>query len=138
MDLPTPGAPAPRVLIVMPAHWPRALLRASLREVGYDAVGARDLVDAFRDPPDDRGLVRLIILDQDAVGGEDEPLLGDLLVRLRERHPAAGTVLIARATTRLPRGAWERVLRRPISMDGIVRAVEALVPLPPEARRPLD
>ena len=26
----------PRILLVMPAQWPRALLRASLREVGYD------------------------------------------------------------------------------------------------------
>lgn len=31
---------APRVLILQPDHWPRALLRAELREAGYDAVGA--------------------------------------------------------------------------------------------------
>jgi hypothetical protein len=34
--------------------------------------------------------------------------------------------------------AWRRVLRRPVSIDGIVAAVRELLPLPPGTSRPLD
>src|SRR5512142_2916514 len=46
MATPPPGLP-PRILVVMPAQWPRALVRAELRERGYDAAGARDLLEAL-------------------------------------------------------------------------------------------
>src|SRR4051812_45044558 len=44
-----------RVLIVMAAQWPRALIRAALQETGYDALGARDLDEALTYPVDEAG-----------------------------------------------------------------------------------
>src|SRR3954470_19927901 len=61
---PTPPPPLPpRVLLVMPDQWPRALLRAALRDAGYDAVGAPGLSAALRYRPAvaDRGPVRLVV-----------------------------------------------------------------------------
>lgn len=53
----------------MPEHWPRALLRAALREAGYDAVGAPGLSGAlrYRAAAPDRGPVRLVVIDRDAL-----------------------------------------------------------------------
>ena len=128
----------PRVLIVIPAQWTRALLRAELRESGYDAVGARDLLEALGAGPEIPDPVRLILLDQEALTAGDAQLLHELLDRLRTRHPAACLVLLAGATHRAPEGPFEQVLRRPMSIADIVRAIERVVPLPPEARHPLD
>src|SRR6267143_2489531 len=84
-----------RILIVMAAQWPRALLRAELREAGYDALGARDLDQALTYPKEEagRGRVALIILDQAVLGGADDPRLKELL----RRHGDAETLLIAGA-----------------------------------------
>jgi hypothetical protein len=130
----------PRVLVVMPAQWQRALLRAALREVGYDAVGAHHLVESFRSPAVEagRGPVRLIVVDDSALGDGGDRVLADLLTQLLERHPDAATLLIARSTHAAPAGPWHHVLRRPLSIGEIVRAVETLLPLPPAARHPVD
>jgi hypothetical protein len=120
----------------MPAQWPRALLRAALREVGYDASGTRALKSSvFQAAPDSaRGPVCLVVLDQEALA-EDEA--GDLEA-LRARTFAAPILLLAPATRRVPEGPWTRVIRRPTSIADLVRAIEALVPVAPEARRPID
>jgi CheY-like chemotaxis protein len=128
----------PRILIVIPAHWTRALLRAELREAGYDAVGARDLLEALAGDPAPPGPVRLILLDQEALAAGDEQLLEDLLARLRQRYPGALMVLLTSATHKAPEGPFQQVLRRPMSIADIVRAIERVVPLPPGERRPLD
>lgn len=137
-----PSFLAPRVLLVMPDQWPRALLRAALREMGYDALGAPGLGGALRYRPDapGRGPVRLVILDQSALGAEAanaqlEALLG--------RHPGAMPVLLSRATSAPLSGSpeqhrWRRVIRRPASIAEIVAAVQALLPLPPDSAHPLD
>jgi hypothetical protein len=120
----------------MPEQWPRALLRAALREVGYDAVGARDLAEALRYPPVEagRGPTRLVIVDGDAlVGGDD-----GVLARLLARHGSPVTVLLARATRALPAGPWHRVLRRPATIADVVEAAQTLLPLPPGSRHPID
>src|SRR3954454_21547300 len=81
---PPPPPPPPRVLLVMPEQWPRALLRAALREAGYDALGAPGLPGAIRYPvhPGDRGPVRLVLLDQAALADDEAAaLLGTLLHR---------------------------------------------------------
>ena len=59
----------PRILLVMPEHWPRALLRAELIERGYDVVGTPDLATALlvRPVEEDRGPVRVIVIDQDVM-----------------------------------------------------------------------
>jgi hypothetical protein len=132
-----PSRMPPRVLLVMPDRWPRALLRAALCNVGYDAVGASNLGRALRvraaEP--DRGPVRLVIVDQSAL-----PDAGDAeqLARLLARHGAPATMLLARVTVVPPVGNWLRVLRRPVSVADIVTATAAMLPLPVADRRPLD
>jgi CheY-like chemotaxis protein len=126
----------PRVLIVMPDQWPRALLRAALREVGYDAVGAGSLAAALRvrSVQPERGPVRLIIVDQHAHSGPND----EQLTRLLARHGEPATMLLARTAVAAPARVWQRVLRRPVSIAEIVTAVQTLLPLLPEAYRPLD
>lgn len=130
------AAPPPRVLIVMPEQWNRALLRAALREEGYDAIGSRGVREAFRVRPDDptRGPVQLLIVDQDAISGAAATLAPALVRRLQQ----PGTVLIRRVTKATPAGEWDRVLQRPVSVEDVVTATRALLPLPRAARHPVD
>lgn len=122
-----------RVLIVSPAQWPRALLRAELEGAGYDAVGTRSLSAALRYPPVEalRGPVRLLIVEQGAVEGaeEGEQAALELLDRLRQMHREARVLLLARGTAALPPGTWDAVLRRPVSLGQVVAAVKELAPL---------
>lgn len=125
----------PRILLVMPAQWPRALLRAALRELGYDAVGTRTLSGARSLLPsrEGRGPVRLILVDQDALTGDAD---GDL--EQLHRWTNAPLVLLAPATRRVSEGVWAGVLRRPLTIGELAQSIERLVPLAPEARRPID
>ena len=127
---------SPRVLIVMPDQWRRALIRAALREVGYDAVGVRGLRQArlVRTSLAGRGPVRLVIVDQDALIEANSAIVTALAKRLG----TLDAILVARATVRPPEGPWRRVLRRPVSVAEVVRAVEELVPLGPEMKHPID
>lgn len=120
----------------MPEQWPRALLRAALREVGYDAVGTRSLSSALRIRPDEpeRGSIRLVVLDQSVVSRGRR----DQLLQLLSVHKTPATILIARPTVAVPEGRWQRVLTRPVSVDDIVSATRQLLPLSPELRHPLD
>lgn len=114
------------VLLVLPEHWPRALLRAELVERGYDAVGVPDLATAVRSLPveGDRRTIRLIVVDQAAVTGGDRWLL-DLLV---SRHGGPPVLLLAHALGEPPPGPWRRVVRRPALVGEIAAAVEEIVP----------
>jgi DNA-binding response OmpR family regulator len=127
--------PPPRILLVMRDQWPRALLRAALREVGYDAIGTRSLGVARYQAGSQagRGPVRLVVLDQEVLTEEGEGQLEDL-----GRTSAAPIVLLAPAMRRAREGPWVRVFRRPLSIGDLVQAIAALVPLPPEARKPID
>jgi hypothetical protein len=127
--------PPPRVLLVMPEQWPRALLRAALREVGYDAIGTRTVRGArtLLTSGEGRGPVRLILLDQDAL---TEDAQGDL--EMLRRGSDAPLVLLAPATRRVSEGSWTGVLRRPLTVGELAQAIERLVPLSPAARRPID
>jgi|SRR3954447_6662075 hypothetical protein len=131
----TSALPAPRVLLVMTDQWPRALLRAALRECGYDAVGTRSVAGAARlaAPDEGRGPVGLVVLAQETLTGAER---GDL-DRLRSAT-GAPIVLLAPATRRVEAGPWTRVIRRPVSIGTLVAAAESLVPLPLDARRPVD
>lgn len=127
----------------MPEQWPRALLRAALREIGYDALGAPGLAGAlrYRAEVPGRGAVRLVLVDQAALQGDEAfPRLTTLL----HRHENPPAILLARGAP-MPRrpdkaeaGPWARVVRRPVSIDGIVAAVRDLLPLPPDSSRPVD
>jgi hypothetical protein len=131
----------PRDLLVMPDQWPRALLRAALREVGYDALGAPGLAGALRyraDAPD-RGPVCVILVDQSTLTEEDA---GAQLNALARRHGDPALLLLARGGAPgppiKPDGGWRRIVRRPASIADLVEAVRAVLPLPPGATRPLD
>ena len=121
----------------MPDHWRRALIRAALREAGYDAVGARGVrqVQLVRSTVTGRGAVRVMIVDQDALAGTDS---ASVTSSLMQRFGDVDAILLARATIRSPRGPWRRVLRRPVTVEEIVRAVEELAPLSPEMRHAID
>jgi hypothetical protein len=127
--------PPPPILLVMRDQWPRALLRAALREVGYDAIGTRSLGVARYQAASQtgRGPVRLVVLDQEVLADEEKGRLEDL-----RRTSGAPIVLLAPAMRRVEEGPWVRVFRRPLSIGDLVQAVAALVPLPPEARKPID
>jgi hypothetical protein len=127
---------APRILLVMAAQWPRALLRAALRDVGYDASGTPALKDALLQTAPDSvlGPVRLVVLDQEALAEAE----GGDLETLRSGAFAAPIVLVAPATRRVRQGPWARVIRRPTSIGALVQEIESLIPLAPEARRPID
>jgi hypothetical protein len=129
------GVTPPRVLIVQAAQWPRALLRAALRHEGYDALGARDLKEALAYPEeeDERGPVRLIILDQDVFEGHDS-----LLAELRGRHGDALTLALESAFHPSIAGSWQRVLRHPVTIADIVHTTQDLLPLPATAVHPID
>ena len=127
----------------MPEQWPRALLRAALREVGYDALGAPGLAGAirYRAEVPGRGAVHLVLVDQAVLQGDEAfPLLTTLL----HRHDDPAAILLARVAPMpgLPEQAepapWARVVRRPVSIEGIVAAVRELLPLPPGSSRPID
>lgn len=132
--MPDAGAPAPRVLIVWGEQWPRALLRAALRDAGYDAVGATSLTGAARAAPTapDRGPVQLVVVEQDALSHNGLTQLEQLLAR----HGRPAVVLLAHAVRALPPGAWARVLRRPFTVEDVATAVRELRPLPPGEYRP--
>lgn len=111
----------------MPDQWPRALLRAELRERGYDALGAPGLAAALAYPVSvpERGPVRLLLLDQTALGPPDEPLLA----RLVERHGHPTSVLLTRAGQAPASSDWTRVLHRPVTIAALADAVTSLLPL---------
>ncbi len=127
----------------MPEQWPRALLRAALRDAGYDALGAPGLPAALRYPvhAQDRGPVRVVLIDQAAL--EDEAA-GALLSSLLRRHHHPPPVLLGRALPALPlpagaaETAWARIVRRPASIGDLVATVQAILPLPPGSARPID
>jgi DNA-binding response OmpR family regulator len=139
----TAGSFPPRVLLIMPEQWPRALLRAALRELGYDAVGAPSLAAALHFPVDapERGAVRLVLLDQATLADEEAASQLELLLR-RHREPAPMLLSRAMPATALPPAAatvaWRRVLHRPVSVGDLVAAIQAVAPLPPGSQRPLD
>jgi hypothetical protein len=126
----------PRVLLVMPAQWHRALLRAALREVGYDASGALTMEGAVNQSAPDpaRGTVRLIVVDQEALTDEEWPRLEVL----QNRAPDAALLLLAPRTRPVREGPWASIVRRPTSIAEIVEVIERLVPVPPERRHPIE
>jgi len=115
----------PRILVVSAEQWPRALLRAQLREAGYDAIGASALSRALRHPPHhaERGPVRLVVVDSAAAAADPETL-----TLARRRYPGVAFVLIHRAGP-VPPGPWAATLQRPVSIGDIVATVRQLVPL---------
>jgi hypothetical protein len=136
---------APRIIIAVPDQWPRALLRGALRDVGYDAVGTRTLAGALAHvaPVPGRGPVRAIVVDVAAVAAAEHDAAGretderQALLDLCERGNVP-VLLLASAVTAIPPGRWTRILRRPFSIDDVVGAVSALVPLPPKCQAPVD
>ena len=120
----------------MSDQWPRAHLRSALREAGYDALGTRDLENALHIAPvvAGRGPVRLLVVDQRVLRHEADALLNEV----RRSFADPRFILIASAASTNSAGEWDRVVTRPLSVADIVSAVQALLPLPVELRRPVD
>jgi len=112
----------------MPEQWPRALLRAALIEVGYDAIGTRALsgVSRYLTPAPDRGPVRALVVDVAAVAAAEHETVEDVC----HRRGDVPVLLLASAVTRTPSGCWTHTLRRPFSIDDVVRTVTDVAPLP--------
>jgi hypothetical protein len=131
----------PRVIVVMPSQWPRVNLRAALREAGYDAIGTRSLEGALAHPPHmpDRGPVGAVVVDGSSVitsgqGAKDI----DVLTVLRRRFGPIPLLLLASRVRADPTGDWDRIIRRPFSIQDAVNALAEVIPLPIDRRRPLD
>jgi hypothetical protein len=126
----------PRVLLIMAEQWPRALLRAALREAGYDASGTLTLEGAlYQSTPDsDRGPIRLVVVDQEALTDEEWHRLKDL----QARAPGAALLLLAPTTRPVHEGPWAKIVQRPTSIAELVEVIERMVPLPPELRHPIE
>lgn len=116
----------PRIIIILDDQWPRALLRAALLDVGYDAVGARSISEALTQPATDpeRGPVRLVMIDRGALADSDRSL-----DELLGKHGGPITLLLASAGERTPAGSWDHIVRRPASIGEIVAVIQALLPL---------
>jgi hypothetical protein len=119
------GMSEPRVLVVMQAQWPRALLLAALMEEGYDAVGSSSLEEALSQPvrAADREPVRLIVVDHHI--SRDHPRLQTLL----QRHPEAKTLFLESAFGSSQPEPSEHRLRYPAFMGDVIQAIRRLVPL---------
>jgi CheY-like chemotaxis protein len=137
----TPGYLPPRVLLIIPDQWPRALLRAALRDAGYDALGAPSPGAGlrYRAQAEGRGPVGLIVVDQAAVRGDEA---ADRLAALRRRHGHPPVVLLASTTAPgMPGDATQGVVRRvrrPVSIADLVAAVRSALPMASGPDRPLD
>lgn len=126
----------PRVVIVLPEEWPRALLRVELRERGYDAVGAPGLgeAEAYASADEDRGPVRLIVVDQAVLERSESGALD----RLKRTLGTGAVLLLGRVGAPVPSGAWAAVVRRPFQVGDVLRAVEELIPLTTRIYVPID
>lgn len=118
----------------MPEQWPRALLRGALREIGYDAVGTMSLDSATKIPVREpgRGPVALVVVDQDALSDDSTSTLDALL----QLHGSPRTLFVAHATRPTDEHRWSRVVRRPASIDDLVREIGLLVPV--SVSRPVE
>ncbi|MGC8839095.1 MAG: hypothetical protein ACP5UM_11830 [Anaerolineae bacterium] len=117
-------------MLLVSGRWPeRALIRAALLEEGLEVIGARDLVDAMVWL--EEGPVHLAIVDLPCRAQEALP-------HVRERWPGLPLLLLSGPFAGLGAEALEalpevRILRRPFSVQSLVRAVrEALGPGTPK------
>jgi hypothetical protein len=120
----------------MPDQWPRALLRAALREAGYDAGGTLTLEGALHQlrPDPDRGPVSLVVVDQAALTEAEWHWLMDIQARV----PEAALLLLAARTRPVPEGPWATIVYRPTSIAELIGVIERLLPLPRELRHPIE
>jgi hypothetical protein len=75
----------------------------------------------------------MILVDQAALQGAEAEV-----ETLRARHSPAAMVLLAPGNRAPAPGPWDSILRRPVSIEGIVAAVRSLLPLAPGATAPID
>jgi hypothetical protein len=112
-----------RVLIIVPDHWTRVLLRAELLEHSFDTVGASSIKAALNlTTADERGPIRVVLLDEGALSTGDETLLESLVTR----YENAPIVLLASAFSEPRVGPFRRIVRRPTSIQALVNLVHEL------------
>jgi hypothetical protein len=115
----------PRVLVVMEAKWPRALLVAALGEAGYHPVGLAGLDEALTHPTlrAGSGPVRVIVLDHTIP--RDAPKLQQLLTQ----HSGASPLYLDSALLPPSDAPPSQRLQYPVSIGEVVRQVKELLPI---------
>ncbi len=110
-----------KTILVVGRDWKfRALLRAQLREEGYDALGFETLKDADTETA---GAAALVFDTTDALPGDWQPVLQHLAAQL--------PVVIIASTQEEANVAGVRLLRRPLSLGDILTAVRELTSATP-------
>lgn len=109
-----------KTILVVGRDWKfRALLRAQLREEGFDALGFETLSDAIEELNRTAPPPSVVVFDTtDAAAPEKAQLAG-----LAERVPV---LVLASAQEPLEAAGW-RVLRRPVQLSDVMAEVKALV-----------
>jgi hypothetical protein len=105
------------IVLVVPRHWERALLRAELIERGHDVAALRGLGDLlfFRPAQAGHAPISVVLIDDKALAGRRR----QLLPVVRARNPAARFVLLTGATDRPADAGATEVLRRPMSIGQV-------------------
>ena len=112
----------PRVLVVMEAQWPRALLLAALQDAGYDTLGAATVAEALAHPAREPGRspIRLIVVDHHL--SPNESAVADLLRHFEGAVPLRLRSALQPATP----GTDSESLRYPLTIGDVVQRVEDL------------
>jgi hypothetical protein len=113
------------IVLVVPQHWERALLRAELIQRGHDVAALRGLGDLlfFHPTQAGHGPISVVLVDSRALAGRRR----QMLPVLRARNPRARFVLLAGAMERIAHDSATVVLRRPVSIGQVATKVGELV-----------
>jgi hypothetical protein len=120
------------IVLVVPQHWERALLRAELIERGQDVAALRGMGDLLFFHPAQAGHapIAVILVDRKALAGRRRKLLPVV----RARNPAARFVLLAGGMDTIKDDGATVVLRRPLSIGQVATKLGELAAS--ESRRP--
>jgi hypothetical protein len=115
------------VLLVLPERWLRVAIRAELVARGCHVAEMTDLADVATFRPDRarHGAVRLILVDENALGGAAD----GTLALVRGRHRGVPLVLLQGWAGARRGGAWNAVIARSREVREIADRVEELLPL---------
>lgn len=113
------------IVLVVPQHWERALLRAELVECGHDVAALRGLGELllFRPAQAGHGPISVVLVDRKALAGRRR----QLLAVVQARNPGARFVLLAGATDTIAHDPATVVLRRPVSIGQVATKLGELV-----------
>lgn len=114
------------VLIAIPERWLRLELRADLLARGHQVVDLTSVADVldFHVDRARHGAVRLILVDENALGGAGR----GAAERVRGRYPGVPLVLLSSWVGHETGGLWSAVLQRSDADRGLAGRVQELLP----------